>query len=186
MNGARRPWQPTRLETAGTSPRSSFGKGAMTVLMSGPRGSVAYSRQPDAPAPVAADYIEFAAMDSTPRWSREFVAKFLDRYTDYSASGLTEKAAVIVSELATNTVEAARKLIRPTVVWLSVRLFHDHLLAEVIDSSPAVPVLLEEMDVFAEHGRGLHLVDALSEGRWGWFRWPPPPGRKVAWCRLVT
>lgn len=158
----------------------------MTVLMSGPRGSVAYSRQPAAPAPVAADYIEFAVMDSTPRWSREFAAKFLDRCTGYAESELADTTALIVSELATNAVEAARKLVRPTVVGLSVRLFHDHLLAEVIDSSPEVPVLLEETDLFAEHGRGMHLVDALSDGRWGWFRWPSSPARKVVWCRLVT
>ena len=45
-------------------------------------------------------------------------------------------------------------------------------------------MLPEETDIFAEHGRGLHLVDALSDGRWGWFRWPSP-ARKVVWCRLV-
>jgi len=157
----------------------------MTVTMSGPRGSVASGRQPDAPAPVAADYIEFAVLDSTPRWSREFVVGFLDRCLGYARSELTETASLIVSELTTNAVEAARKLDRPTVVGLSARLFHDHLLAEVIDSSPAVPALIEAVDVFAEHGRGLHLVDALSDGRWGWFRWPSPPARKVVWCQLV-
>jgi anti-sigma regulatory factor (Ser/Thr protein kinase) len=157
----------------------------MTVTMSGPRGSVAYSRQPDAPAPVAADHIELAVLASTPRWSREFVADFLDCCLGYAGSELTETAALIVSELTTNAVEAARKLDRPTIVGLSVRLFHDHLLAEVIDSSPAVPVLIEAADVFAEHGRGLHLVDAFSDGRWGWFRWPSPSARKVVWCRLV-
>lgn len=62
----------------------------MTVLMSGPCGSVAYSRQPDAPAPVAADYIELAVMDSTPRWTREFAAKFLDRRIGYAETELTE------------------------------------------------------------------------------------------------
>lgn len=111
----------------------------MTVLMSGPRGSVAYSRPPDAPAPVAADYIEFAVMDSTPRWSREFAARFLDRCLGNAGSELADTAVLLVSELATNAVEAVRELDRPTVVGLSVRLFHDHLLAEVIDSSPAVP-----------------------------------------------
>jgi len=158
----------------------------MTVTMSGPRGSVAYSREPAAPAPVAADYIEFAAMDSTPRWSREFAASFLNRYLGHARSELTDTAVLLISELATNAVAAARKLDRPTIVGLSLRLFHDHLLAEVIDSSPAVPVLIDAADVFAEHGRGLHLVDTLTDGRWGWFRWPSPPGRKVVWCRLVT
>jgi len=158
----------------------------MTVTMSGPRGSVAYSRQADAPAPVAADYIEFAVMDSTPRWSREFAASFLDRCFGYAGSEFAGTAVLLVSELATNAVEAARKLDRPTVVGLSLRLFHDHLLAEVIDSSSEVPVLLVEKDLFAEHGRGLRLVDALSDGRWGWFRWPSSPARKVVWCRLAT
>jgi anti-sigma regulatory factor (Ser/Thr protein kinase) len=91
-----------------------------------------------APAPVAADYTEFAMLASTPRWSAGFVVGFLDRCLGYAGSELTGTAELIVSELATNAVEAARKLGRPTVVGLSVRLFHDHLLAVVIDSSPAV------------------------------------------------
>jgi anti-sigma regulatory factor (Ser/Thr protein kinase) len=137
-----------------------------------------------APAPVAADYTEFAVLVSTSRWSAEFVAGFLDRSLGYAGSELPGTAELIVSELAANAVEAARKLGRPTFVGLSVRLFHDHLLAEVIDSSLAVPVLIEAADVFAGRGRGLHLVDALTGGRRDWFRWPSPLVRKLVWCRL--
>jgi hypothetical protein len=40
-----------------------------------------------------------------------------------------------------NAVQAARRLGYRSTVGLSLRLFRDHLIAEVIDSSPAVPVL---------------------------------------------
>lgn len=153
------------------------------TMMNAPRGSMVFSRQPDAPSPDAKDYIQFAVMDSTPRWAREFTARFLKSIRGFPPE-VTDTAVLLVSELVTNALLAARCLDYRSTVGLSLRLFHDHLIAEVVDSSPAVPVLLPETDVFAEHGRGLNLVDALTDGRWGWFRWESS-GRKIVWCRVV-
>ena len=45
----------------------------------------------------------------------------------------------------------------------------------VTDPSPLPPVKLDPADD-AEHGRGLHVVEALS-ARWGWT--PQDPGKAV-------
>jgi anti-sigma regulatory factor (Ser/Thr protein kinase) len=150
------------------------------AMMSGPPGSVFFSDLPDAPRPAAKDYIAFAVTDSAPRWSREFTARFLAPVPPEAAG----TAVQVVSELVANAVQAARRLDHRSTVGLSLRLFRDHLIAEVIDSSPAVPVLSGPAGPLADHGRGLHVVDALTHGRWGWFRWPSS-GRKVVWGRLV-
>lgn len=153
--------------------------------MTGSAGSFAFSRQPDAPRPVTRDYIEFAISDSSPRWAREFAVLFL-RPARGLPEDVTDTAVMVVSELVTNAVAAARRLDRLSTVGLSLRLFPGYLLAEVVDSSPQAPCLVEEADVLSEHGRGLQLVDALTDGRWGWFRWPASPVRKVVWARLVA
>jgi hypothetical protein len=146
------------------------------IMMSCPWGSVAFAIHRESPQPVAADYAEFALSDSTPFWSRQFTRTFLSRYEIPS-----DAADLVVSELATNAVQASRKLGRLTTVGLSLRLFYDHLLIEVVDSSPEIPMLIDSGD-YAEGGRGLHLVDALTDRRWGWFPWG---SRKVVFARLL-
>lgn len=156
------------------------------TMMSGPRGSIVFAALPDAPGPVAKDYIEFAPMDSTPRWSREFTTRFLRHVRMEVPAEVTDASILLVSELVTNALQAARRLGHPSTVGLSLRLFHDHLVIEVVDSSPEAPFTVEEPDVLSEHGRGLHLVDALTDGRWGWFRWASSSSRKIVWCRVVV
>jgi anti-sigma regulatory factor (Ser/Thr protein kinase) len=129
------------------------------VVMSGSAGSFVFSRQPAAPRPVARDYIEFAISDSSSRWAREFTVRFL-RPVRGVPEDVTDTALVVVSELLTNAVDAARRMDRPSTVGLSLRLFPGQLLAEIVDSSPEAPFLVEEADVLSEHGRGLQLVDA--------------------------
>lgn len=118
------------------------------------------------------------------RWSREFTVRFL-RPARGTSDDVTDTALHIVSELVTNAIHAARKLGHRSTVGLSLRLFGDHLLIEAVDSSPEIPVLDGTADVFFEHGRGLYLVDGLTDGRWSWFRWPGMP-RKVVWARLMV
>lgn len=155
------------------------------VVMSGSAGSFVFCRQPDAPRPAAQSYIEFAVSDSSPRWAREFAVRFL-RPVHGLPGEVTDTALIVVSELVSNAVDAARRLDRLSTVGLSLRLFPGYLLAEVVDGSPQTPFLVEEADVLSEHGRGLQLVDALTDGRWGWFRWPAAPGRKVVWARVAA
>jgi hypothetical protein len=89
--------------------------------------------------------------------------------------------------MVTNAVEASTVHGSPLyaggrmlVVW--VRLFSDgfRLVIEVWDQAPGIPV---EGKVAPEDeiGRGLPLIDALTDGRWGWL-----PGLlgKCVWAEL--
>jgi hypothetical protein len=64
---------------------------------------------------------------------------------------------------------------------LSLRLFDGHLLIEVIDSSPKVPIPNLDENASATGGRGLAVVDNFSGHQWGYF-WRT--GRKVVFCML--
>ncbi|MFD0657602.1 ATP-binding protein [Thermocatellispora tengchongensis] len=70
-------------------------------------------------------------------------------------------AQLVISELVTNAIRHAGGLVQ-------VRLLRDgqHVACVVTDSSQALPVMTEDDDCFAECGRGLHLVEALS-ACWG-------------------
>jgi anti-sigma regulatory factor (Ser/Thr protein kinase) len=103
---------------------------------------------------------------------------------EWGLSGIAETAELLLSELVTNAVQAARVTYRPVNVRLSAN--RARVLIEVWDSNvqPPVPRVLEE-DVpalDAEGGRGLFLVETLSE-RWGWYPTRNPVG-KVTWCEI--
>jgi hypothetical protein len=67
---------------------------------------------------------------------------------------------------------------RPEALWLSAD--DERVLIEVWDAHERMPVC-EQPDLDAEHGRGLLLVEALSEG-WGTHRPAGHPG-KIVWAR---
>jgi hypothetical protein len=67
-----------------------------------------------------------------------------------------------------------------TLVSLSLRHFYGSLLIEVYDTNDNPP-LLSGHDDYAESGRGLMLVNALSK-EWSYFF--PPGGGKVVYCVL--
>ena len=103
---------------------------------------------------------------------------------EWGLQALAETAELLVSELVTNAVRASaglpgRRLGLPTVrLWLSAD--HEHALIEVWDADERMPVC-EQPDPDAEHGRGLYLVEALSED-WGTHRPAGYPG-KIVWAR---
>lgn len=105
---------------------------------------------------------------------------------EWGLSLSAETAELLLSELVTNAVQAARATVNDMPV--NVRLFanHDRLLIEVWDGyvQPPAPRVLEYgfPEVDAETGRGLFLVETLSE-RWGWYPTRNPAG-KVTWCEL--
>jgi histidine kinase-like protein len=100
---------------------------------------------------------------------------------EWDLKPLAETAELLVSELVTNAVRAsaglpARHLGLPTVqLWLSAD--HERVLIEVWDADERMPVC-EQPDPSAEHGRGLFLVETLSEN-WGNIpaRWIPGQDR---------
>ncbi|MGH3343642.1 MAG: ATP-binding protein [Carbonactinosporaceae bacterium] len=86
---------------------------------------------------------------------------------------LTDRAALLVSELVTNAVVHGGG---PTLLRLS---FDGTLRVEVTDRSPAPP-RLRRTGPDELGGRGLQLVDGLAEC-WSW----QPRGRgKLVWCEL--
>jgi anti-sigma regulatory factor (Ser/Thr protein kinase) len=98
------------------------------------------------------------------RMARFYVRAAL-RYHDLSDLG--EDCEAVASELVTNAVTHADS---PSIGVELMRLEGSGRLAvgvAVTDSSPLPPVLREVRDD-AEHGRGLHLVAALSAG-WSWY-----------------
>ena len=88
---------------------------------------------------------------------------------------MLDVALLVVSELVTNAVVNAR-----SQVTVRLRLQPDRLLIEVEDEDSRLPVLQRHNDWDALGGRGLMLVDALSD-RWGS---QPCPFGKVVWAEL--
>jgi hypothetical protein len=133
------------------------------------------------------------ALRTAPGLARAFTALVLGGWGLAGAAGLADDSALIVSELATNVVQAAtggdgspvyQASGRLTQLWL--RLMSDRALlrVEVWDNLPAsagVPEL-RHPGREEEHGRGLQEVDRLSRA-WGW---EPVPGMraKSVWALL--
>lgn len=91
----------------------------------------------------------------------------------YHALGdYTEDAVMIASELITNAITHADA----PAVGLELTCLEARALAIVVtDPSPLPPVKRDPI-AYTEHGRGLHVVNALS-ARWGWQ--PRHPGKAV-------
>ncbi|WP_069813167.1 ATP-binding protein [Streptomyces sp. TP-A0874] len=111
---------------------------------------------------------------------------------DRGLSDRFDDVGLVVSELVTNALRHARPAAAPGSAVPAVRLqlmFSDfRLVCAVRDpgdsalisdawSAPRPAVPAETM----ESGRGLHLVDALSEG-WGWHPVAGAGGGKVVWA----
>ncbi len=88
---------------------------------------------------------------------------------------LADDAETIVSELVANAVRHAAS---PADVALIVA--GGALMIITGDSSPVPPAMSTAEDD-AESGRGLAIVDAVTGGRWGW--WKTSTG-KVVWTSL--
>lgn len=105
---------------------------------------------------------------------------------EWGLSEAVENAELLVSELVTNGVKAARATGQCPPVQVHLCANRLHLLVEVWDGNTQAPVPPElENDVpalDADGGRGLFLVQTLSE-RWGWCPTRSPEG-KVIWCEL--
>lgn len=114
----------------------------------------------------------FTASVRSPRAARHFVVQTLG---DWRLAGLADDAAVVVTEMSTNAVVHAGSPFRVTV-----GLDHAALRISVSDTSRAAPVS-RAAPRLATRGRGLHLVEELSE-RWGS---QAGPGGKVVWAELA-
>lgn len=120
-----------------------------------------------------------ALWPATPHSVRRARHALLDTLDAWELGGLADGAALVLSELMTNAVRHGRvpgRGIGTRFVRLAggVRI-------EVHDCTDAQPELQVAADD-SEHGRGLALVDAVTEGRWG-VSARPGPG-KVVWAEL--
>ncbi|MDK1476121.1 ATP-binding protein [Streptomyces sp. 549] len=139
------------------------------------------------PAPVAgpAATSGFAAwtLESGPRsagQARRFAHSAL---TGWGMEELGDSVAVSVSEMVTNALSHSacpweNPLAQP--VLLSLLRQGGTVLCAVIDSGTAAPAVREAGEL-AESGRGLHIVDCLSDD-WGWT--DPGPFGKAVWARF--
>ncbi len=127
-------------------------------------------------------HVRLSALPSAVPWARRVLRHML---REWQLEGMSDPALLLVSELVTNAVQASANQAgryegsRP-VIGLTLRRTGTVLMAEVWDTSPALPVL-QEADLTGEGGRGLMLVDFLAEA-WGHRA---ARGGKVVWCTVA-
>jgi anti-sigma regulatory factor (Ser/Thr protein kinase) len=151
-------------------------------------GSAWQPVRPGQPRPLDSGVFALVTLPTSPFWARRYTRFFLG-----SCQGMTDRTAetaeLLVSELVTNAVRFADDPARTlryseradaSLIALSLRHFREGLLIEVYDTDSNPPILSGHDD-YAENGRGLMLVDALSK-EWSYFF--PPGGGKVVYCFL--
>ncbi|WP_330347347.1 ATP-binding protein [Streptomyces sp. NBC_00582] len=114
--------------------------------------------------------------------ARDFTHRTLD---GWSLDHCTDDALTVVTELASNAVLHGLPHLSTDHfdVRLRLTLRRAHLLCAVTDPSDSPPLYPHPGDDLLEHGRGLHIVEALSE-HWGWTR--RSPVGKTVWAMLPT
>jgi anti-sigma regulatory factor (Ser/Thr protein kinase) len=123
------------------------------------------------------------ALDEDPQ-----VAADARNFTRRTLSGwglvvLAEDAAVVVSELVSNALRYGMtcprgRTLSPHPIWLGLLRRGDSVLCAVSDPGSRVPVL-KEPDNLAQSGRGLHVIDTISDS-WGWTA--PDHAGKAVWA----
>jgi anti-sigma regulatory factor (Ser/Thr protein kinase) len=107
---------------------------------------------------------------------------------EWKLAGLSENVELLVSELLTNAVRSSQSLepVSPVRLWLVANKAADeaHVLILVWDASPRPPVRIDA-DEDAESGRGLLLVEAISD-QWDWYSPSQETGGKVVWALAAT
>ncbi|MFJ7074767.1 ATP-binding protein [Streptomyces sp. NPDC098781] len=119
--------------------------------------------------------------------ARDFVRRTLDAW---ELDHCGPDALTVVTELLANAVlhavppAPARPAAAEAEIWLRLSVRRPgHLVCAVTDPSDHPPVYPHTSDPFDEHGRGLRIIDALSE-HWGWTR--RHPMGKTVWAMLRT
>jgi anti-sigma regulatory factor (Ser/Thr protein kinase) len=129
-------------------------------------------------------HLELGALITAPACARGHTQQLL---WEWGLARLTDSSVAVVSELVTNAVETTirHQLASPIALRLSSN--GQQVLIEIWDADPTppqVPALdvnrLPQAD--AEDGRGLFIVEALSE-RWGCYT-AETRGGKVIWAEV--
>lgn len=109
------------------------------------------------------DFLELGALVGAVPCARLHVRQVL---WEWGLASFGESAELAASELITNAVKASRMATGSAAVWLWLASDRAQVLIIVWDSSPQPPVRVDASSE-AENGRGLMLVEAISE-QWGW------------------
>jgi anti-sigma regulatory factor (Ser/Thr protein kinase) len=138
-------------------------------------------RQASTEPPLLTSHLELGPLLTAAGSARGHVRAVL---TEWGLDELSDVTELLVSELITNAVVVTQALDAPLPfpVRLWVYATRKRVRVTVWDADPQPPVLREDVDVQAENGRGLWIVDALSS-RWGWYA-PPVVGGKCVWCEI--
>lgn len=105
-------------------------------------------------------HIRLAPVPTSARQARRFVCDTLEQWGD---ERFVDAASLLVSELVTNAVVHAGSAVDVVVGHEGI---HAVLRVEVHDSSEQAPLMGSFVDLDAVGGRGLALVEAMSD-RWG-------------------
>lgn len=117
--------------------------------------------------------VRMESVRSSPAWARRYV----DAAIPVASIDVAAAVRIVVSELTTNVVRHVRK-----PFTLSLAVSPEGLLVAVTDPSRQEPIL-RPVRAAAVEGRGIQLVDALSES-WG-VRLVHEKGKTV-WARIAT
>ena len=110
-----------------------------------------------------------------PRQARAFVSAAL---RGWGLADLVERAELLTSEVVTNAIVHSHSPVR-----LVVEAQSSSAVVEVKDACTQPRVVVEGEEIAeADRGRGMVLVDALSD-RWGWWK---VDGGKVVWFALLA
>lgn len=136
---------------------------------------------PDQPQPALAGWplhasLDLGALPTAPGCGRAWTRQIL---WEWGLTALQESTELLVSELVTNAIQAARAATGATPVRLWLLSDTVRVVILVWDASPEPPVPMSSDDD-AENGRGLLLVDALSD-QWGSYP-VLDEGGKVVWA----
>ncbi|WNI17038.1 ATP-binding protein [Actinacidiphila sp. ITFR-21] len=104
-----------------------------------------------------------------------------DQLAEWGMAELADDAALVLSELMTNAHRHGR--LTDHEIGTSFLRADQGVILEVHDARPERPAVNTALDPTAEHGRGLTIVDAVTDGCWG-VTDRDGPG-KVVWAAVL-
>ncbi len=126
------------------------------------------------------DFIELGSLSTAVGCARLHTRQVL---WEWGITGLSERMELLVSELMTNAVKASQVMDDRPPVRLWLLSDKARVLILVWDANPQPPVRVE-VDLEAESGRGLLLVESLSD-KWDWYG-HRELGGKIVWALCVN
>ncbi|MEV7218068.1 ATP-binding protein [Kitasatospora cineracea] len=133
------------------------------------------------------DHLLLADTPNAAGWARRHTRDVLERWQ--APPGLIDTVLLVVSELVGNAVRhptgtkqperlTSSQLAKVQLIGLDLQLRGRAVLVQVADRDARPPVR-QEADTEAESGRGLFLVEHMSD-QWGYYH--PSAGGKVVWA----